>query len=350
MAIYEIAGDRFEAVPHTTFAESGVRERYLQSFLRDNIGVIADDAMVIAEEFGEWSESRRRIDLLAIDRNANLVVVELKRTEDGGHMELQAVRYAAMVSPLTFSRAVEVYSEYLESRGDERDAEETLLGHLNWESEDDGDFAADVRIVLASAEFSKELTTSVLWMANRGVDIRCVRIRPHGNADRVLLEVQQIIPLPEAEEYQIRIREKEVDERTSRRSRNAAAKFRVTVGDQVHDALPRNQAMLRLVQGLCRAGVSPDEIASVVRWRAKTLFSSAHGELDSVGFLNAMAEREGERFLARKWFHKDDDLIHFGGMTHALNWHWGGRAEEAMKKLVERFRPDDVTVEKAEGP
>ena len=34
--------------------------------------------------------------LLCIDREANLVVVELKRTEDGGHMDLQAIRYAAM--------------------------------------------------------------------------------------------------------------------------------------------------------------------------------------------------------------------------------------------------------------
>ena len=48
--------------------------------------------MVLAEEFGDWQDSRRRIDLLCLDRDAGLVVVELKRTEDGGHMELQAIR------------------------------------------------------------------------------------------------------------------------------------------------------------------------------------------------------------------------------------------------------------------
>jgi len=30
------------------------------------------------------------------------VAIELKRTEDGGHMELQSTRYAAMVSTMTF--------------------------------------------------------------------------------------------------------------------------------------------------------------------------------------------------------------------------------------------------------
>jgi len=33
------------------------------------------------------------------------VVIELKRTNDGGHMELQAIRYASMVSAMTFERA-----------------------------------------------------------------------------------------------------------------------------------------------------------------------------------------------------------------------------------------------------
>src|SRR3546814_14859597 len=74
--------------------------RDLQRLLRENVAVIAPDTLVIAEEYGEWDDSRRRIDLLGIDRDANLVVIELKRTEDGGHMDLQAIRYAAMVSTM----------------------------------------------------------------------------------------------------------------------------------------------------------------------------------------------------------------------------------------------------------
>ncbi|MEQ8847995.1 hypothetical protein [Botrimarina sp.] len=294
MAIYQISGDRFEVVPTTTFAAAGVRERQdLQRFLRDNIDAVAPGTLVIAEEFGEWDESRRRIDLLAVDSDANLVVIELKRTEDGGHMELQAIRYAAMVSTLTFSRAVEVFAAYLEARGDDRDPEQTLLDFLGWESDEDGEFASDVRIVLASAEFSKELTSSVLWLTGRGVDIRCVRIRPYGDAGRVLLDVQQLIPLPEAEEFQVRIREKQSEERASRRSRRTAPKFRVVVKGKVYDALPRNQAILRLIQGLCQAGVDPEEIAAVITWRTKndTLFRSADGDLDPDAFVAALTHR-----------------------------------------------------------
>src|SRR6185503_3968724 len=94
----------------------GLRERGdLQRFLRDQIEVIAPDVLIVSEEFGGWEDSKRRIDLLGVDRSANLVVIELKRTEDGGHMELQAVRYAAMVSKMTFDKVVDVFAAHLAS-------------------------------------------------------------------------------------------------------------------------------------------------------------------------------------------------------------------------------------------
>ena len=101
MPIYEFAPDRIEPLTKTSFGAMLLHERRdLQRLLRKNISVIAPDTLVIAEEYGEWDDSRRRIDLLGIDREANLVVIELKRTEDGGHMDLQAIRYAAMVSTM----------------------------------------------------------------------------------------------------------------------------------------------------------------------------------------------------------------------------------------------------------
>jgi hypothetical protein len=84
MPIYEFAPDRIQPLSKTTFGAMQLHERRdLQRLLRENIEVIAPDTLVIAEEYGEWDESRRRIDLLGIDRDANLVVIELKRTEDG---------------------------------------------------------------------------------------------------------------------------------------------------------------------------------------------------------------------------------------------------------------------------
>jgi RecB family endonuclease NucS len=133
-----------------------------QRLLRKQVDIIAPETLIVAEEFGEWEDSKRRIDLLGIDKAANLVVIELKRTEDGGHMELQAIHYAAMVSTMTFDKIVEVFGSFLRRINSSADARTTLLDFLEWEEPDEDRFAQDVRIVLVSAEFSKELTTAVM--------------------------------------------------------------------------------------------------------------------------------------------------------------------------------------------
>ena len=92
-------------------AVEGIRERDdLQRVLRANIEILGNDLLIVAEEYALFADSRRRIDLLAIDRIGTLVVIELKRTEDGGHMELQALRYAAMISTMTFEQPVGAFS------------------------------------------------------------------------------------------------------------------------------------------------------------------------------------------------------------------------------------------------
>ena len=217
MAIFEITADRIVPFDETSFEAVGLREREdLQRLLRAQIDVVCPDTLVIAEGFREWEESRREIDLLAIDKDANLVVIELKRTEDAGHAELQAIRYAAMISTMTFDKAVEVYTKYLRTNGGAGDAEAGLLEFLRWNEPDEDLFAQDVRIVLVAADFSKELTTSVMWLNQRDMDIRCVRMKPYRDGARVLVDVQQIIPLPEAQDYIVRIREKAARERQDR--------------------------------------------------------------------------------------------------------------------------------------
>lgn len=221
MPLYEMTADAFRAISQASFADLKVKERGdLQRLLRSQIDVLGDELYVLAEEFGDWEESKRRIDLLAIDPQANLVVIELKCTIDGGHMELQAIRYASMVSAMTFERAEQIHGEYLTGIGEPaEDARTRMLTFLGWEEPDEEAFAPDVRIVLVSEDFGKELTTAVLWLRDRDIDIRCVRLRPYQDGEKRLIDVQQIIPLPEANEYQVQLREKEQVGRKKRAER-----------------------------------------------------------------------------------------------------------------------------------
>lgn len=212
MSLYRITPDRFEPVPATTFAAERVLERRdLQRLLRENIEVIDKDLLVIAEEFGNWQDSTRRIDLLCLSRDASLVVVEIKRTEDGGHMDLQAIRYAAMVSSMTLDQVVDAYAQT--KGGDTDAARREITSFLLSDNRDAVELTGAVQIVLVSSDFSVEVTTSVLWLNRQGLDLRCIRLRPYRSGSEVLVDVSQIIPLPEAAAYEVKLREQEREKR-----------------------------------------------------------------------------------------------------------------------------------------
>lgn len=219
MAIFQVNKDRLEPVPSTSFVEEKVMERRdLQQLLKTDISPLGNDLMVIAEEFGNWEDSKRRIDLLCLDKQARLVVVEIKRTEDGGHMELQAIRYAAMVANMTFEQTVSAYARHLGGEDAKERATKEIQGFLKDDSLEEFEWNGDVRILLVANDFSPELTTAVLWLNKHELDITCFRLLPYRLGDKLLVDVTQIIPLPEAADYEVKVR---AQERETRKVRNA---------------------------------------------------------------------------------------------------------------------------------
>lgn len=347
MAIYEISSDKFRKIDETSFSNAGLRERQdLQRLLRSQIEIVSPDTLVIAEEFSQWEDSNRRIDLLGIDKDANLVVLELKRTEDGGYMELQSIRYAAMVSAMTFARAIEVYTEFLKRTGSKDDARTSLLEFLEWAEPDEDRFAQDVRIVLVSAEFSKELTTSVIWLNEHGLDIQCIRIKPYSDNNRILADIQQIIPLPEAEDYRVRLKEKQQRERAARKFNPDFTKYDVTVNGQTYERLPKRTAIYTIVRHLVGQGHSPEQIAAAVPWRQNSIFRVAEGELNSKVFITRQMEdaaNGGRSFEERRFYCDDDELFRYKGKTYAFTNQWGNRCIEAIDLLIETFPEEPIS-------
>ena len=253
MAIYRMTDTELVELRETTFQDEGIREREdLQRILREHVEVISPNTLVIAEEFRDWEDSNRRIDLLCLDQDANLVVVELKRTETGGHMELQAIRYAAMVSTMTFQQVVDAHEKYLRGLGrSEAEAKGLILQFLGSNESQRQELTSDVRIVLVSAEFSKELTSSVLWLNEHGVVIRCVRMKPYKFDSQVFVDVQQVLPLPEVEDCQTSIRGKHSgQQRAARQTNRDYTRYDLTIGDRV---LPQTAQTSCYIRGSTRS-------------------------------------------------------------------------------------------------
>jgi len=349
MAILEIGESAIVSIPRTSLVAEGLRERRdLQRLLLESIDTIAPDVMVIAEEVSDWQDSKRRIDILGIDKEANLVVIELKRTEDGGHMELQALRYAAMAAVFTFEKVVDFHRQHLENKNDESDPRDAILEFLDLEDPDEGQFAQDVRIVLVSVEFSTEITTTVLWLIGKGVDIRCVRLTPYKVANRLLVDVQQIIPLPEAADYITKAREKA---HRRRRARDLTT-FDIRLGEEELTSLRKRHAILAVVRYLSNQGIPPDDIVAAIQFRKpETVLVSFEGEVDERFIRDELTKRNGSgkrgRYHPRRWFHRQDEIIHQGGTTYVISNQWGRYTEKALRNMAAAFPAHGIRIAKS---
>lgn len=338
MPLFHLAKEKLAALEPTTFEGVGIRERAdLQRVLRSNIDAIAPNCLVISEEFDEWADSKRRIDLLAVDREARLVVVELKRSEDGGHMELQAIRYAAMVSTLTFERAVLLYARFLNLNGETGEAQTRLLDFLGWSEPDSEPFAQEVRIVLASADFSREVTSTVMWLNNHDLDIRCVRMRPYKFGNEVVIDTQQIIPLPEAAEFQVQLREKARLEKATVAGYRDFTKYDLELSGRTIHRLNKRRLVLETVRYVLARGATPETIEQIIDFKRGALWRAAEGDLGRDDFIEAAFATEGLG-RARRFFCDDEDLFHIGGRTFAFSNQWGDpNASIVVARLLKQY-------------
>jgi hypothetical protein len=204
MALFELSDDSLIQVPETRFDTGILKSKDLQRLLRQDISVLSADLKVLAENYGTWEDSNLRINLLCLDKEANLVIVQIQDAADPASIDLQAIRCAAMISTMTLEDAVAAAArDPLAAAAPLQEVRTEILDFLDWNTADEAEFAPAVRIILTSSEFSKELTRSVIWLNEQGLDVRCIRLRPHKLADeRVLLNVEQILPFPEADAYQ----------------------------------------------------------------------------------------------------------------------------------------------------
>jgi hypothetical protein len=340
MAIHEITGNDLVALKTTTFETQKIFEEDVQKVLRSHIEAIAPKTLVLAEEFSDWEDSSRSIDLLCLDKSANLVVVELKRTKDGGHMELQAIRYAAMISKMTFGDAVAAHAKFLAKiGGDAGNAENSILNFLGWDEPIAGDFAQDVRIVLVSADFKKEITTSVMWLNERDMDIRCVRMIPYSFAGKTLLDIQQVLPLPEAAEYQVKLKKKAAEERKSREGGSDLTHYDLKVGNKLFPNLYKRHLFLNVILALVEQGKSVSEFEQFLPTRK---FLGIPGKLSGEEFRSLASQMNtstGTPYDLDRYFVEDSEQFYSESKTWALSNQWSLPFIPKLEELIAHY-PD----------
>jgi hypothetical protein len=214
----DVTSNSIQRIERKSFASLSYGERkHLQEWIAGSPECLGEDLLIIQKEFDGFDETRERLDLLALDKDGQLVVIENKLDDSGRDVVWQALKYASYCSTLTRGRIVDLYRSYLQRQGIDEDPEALLCEFLEVEEVADGLLqpGAEQRIILIAANFRREVTATVLWLRNYRIDLRCVRATPYKLDDEILLNFEQIIPVPEAADYMIGISEKSAEVRVA---------------------------------------------------------------------------------------------------------------------------------------
>ena len=221
--------NRINKIKSCTFSELQFREReHLQEWLENTPEAFGEELLFIQKEFDRFDDTRERLDLLAIDKQGDLVVIENKLDDSGRDVTWQVLKYASYCSSLSNQQIKEIYQSYLDKKGVNENAENKISDFLDVEDLREFQLNKTQRIVMVSGSYRKEVTSTVLWLLqNYNLKIQCFKATPFSFGEQILLNIEQIIPVHEVKEFTIRMAEKAQEEQSAQEELATRHKMRI---------------------------------------------------------------------------------------------------------------------------
>lgn len=218
--MYQIdkAQNRIIRLEEKKFSDLKFSERaHLQEWLANEPMSLGEELLIIQKEFDGFDDTKERLDLLALDKDGNLVVIENKLDDSGKDVVWQAIKYASYCSTLKKEQVVEIYQKYLDKYDPGKNAQTQICDFMD--EPDIGEVVVNSgnqqRLMFVAAQFRKEVTSTVLWLMSHNIRLQCFKVTPYVLGESLFLNLEQIIPTPEAAEYMIGISQKEAAVKTT---------------------------------------------------------------------------------------------------------------------------------------
>ena len=150
--------------------ETDHAEADLEQWLEANPGGILEDGPLLIIGRQVPTDLSKSIDLLGVDREGNVVVVELKRDRTPRDVVAQALEYAAFAAKLDAAALEGILGEY-------RPDEPLRLAEQHRKCFDQSEavsFNKDQRIVIIGQQVAPEIRQTALFLEARGILVTCV--------------------------------------------------------------------------------------------------------------------------------------------------------------------------------
>ncbi|MGO2136850.1 DUF4268 domain-containing protein [Marinobacter sp.] len=248
--------NRISPLETKRFGDLGFTERkHLQEWLENHPQALAqgdgEELLIIQKEFDGFDDTRERLDLLAIDKDGNLVIIENKLDDSGRDVVWQALKYASYCANLKKQQVVQIFQRYLNQKAQNEgtepaDAENILLEFLQADDLQSVQLNTlkSQRLILVAAHYRKEVTNTILWLSQFGVNCQCFKVTPYQAGAELFLNVEQIIPTPEASDFMIGMMAKEAEEKSASNEQRQSHRLRLAFWEQALEAFSKSNCNL----------------------------------------------------------------------------------------------------------
>lgn len=272
-----------------------VDELTLERWIVENPDLIGEPLLILGHQLAEFEEDKDRLDILALDRHGEIVLCELKVSEDFRVTDLQALAYAGAYARRKredLARTLQRHMQKLanaasatspasaEGNGSAtppppavtisyEDAVAKIVGFIEVDDFDDWQPSQQVRIKLVAPSFPRRVLQTVKWLGDvHSVRLEAITVRLFETApQQYSLAFERLLPLPAETEFDMTIREREDRQRAENTARRPAVlPLLVNEGKLAHDqklwiarsVLPADE----------RERYNPDDVAFQVRVHA----------------------------------------------------------------------------------
>ena len=216
--MYELSENKKELnrLEKTDFSSIDLTEKDIEDILVNRIGILEEDENDSDEESGSLlivgrqvrNEGNGRSDLTAIDKDGNLVLIEIKRDVKDINARpeaftFQAIRYVASYSTIhdVAELAEKIYCPFLEKYKNVKplegqnilDVAKNNLQNFLKQNNKTG-LSGDQRIILVAGEFDDQTLSAADWLCKHKINISCVQLNLFRQNDKILLDVKTLIP------------------------------------------------------------------------------------------------------------------------------------------------------------
>lgn len=235
-------------------------ETEFERFLVHDPAVLGEDLFLLGRQLSEFQEDSKRLDLLAVDKAGELVLIELKVDGGADFTELQAIGYAgaystantedlvkSLVAALTASPESAKWLPTPESIAiaNEESVKEAIVEFLEDDAFEEWSPSQKVRIKIVGPGFPRRVVASIRWLLEiHNLEIEAIEVKPFRNPDGTLsLIFERLLPLPGDEQLGL-TRRKNAEEQQSKNESKSKNKSVLPLLIQNGDLVPGDVIVL----------------------------------------------------------------------------------------------------------